>query len=114
MKYPRLTLSSILLLLPFCAFAHGEEAILPFFYMVISGVVFAITMLAIKLHIKVKAQLFFIYAIASFLCACFLLSRSYRDYLDNETLINVQLITYPVVAVLLGYVIIKMVKRTPG
>lgn len=92
------------LMLPFVAFAHGEKVILTLLSQVIVLILVLIVIRITKWKLKGKLLLVLLYILSIFLTEIFVLQF---PYFQNEILITVLLLAFPIVVLCLSYFMFK-------
>lgn len=105
MKQQKFTLSLAMFLLPFCAFAHSEEVLLPVFIQISSIVIFLILLISLK----IKGGKKFVLAVIYFLTLGSILCLSWNvPYRQNRTVIDLSCTVGPAVTTLIAFFIFKV------
>ena len=102
------SLSLFMFLVPLCAFAHGEEVLLPILGQLVSILVFLILMALSKLKFRDKIILATLYLLT--LCSIGYFSRNV-PYIDNRAWIDLSSTFGPALTTLMGFFIIKRRNR---
>jgi hypothetical protein len=97
-------LLTILLVSPFSAFAHGEEALFVPMISIASVIVFFITLVIIKPGFKCKLPLSVVYVVSTIITYAIITPIPFRE---NQDEIFLAVAFVPIVAALIAYPIIK-------
>jgi hypothetical protein len=104
----KLTFLAVLFILPFSAFAHGQEVLLPFFIQWASILIFIILLTSSKLKVRQKLILGASYFITMGLIVCFTWNVPYSQ---NRTFLDLALSLGPAAVAALTYFILKFHNR---
>ena len=104
MKNPKITLMLITFLLPFNAFAHGEEVLLPIFIQFGLILTFLILIIFIKIRVVEKLILSVVYLVAFGLMLYIFWNLPYRQ---NSTTIDLSISLGPALLTLIIYIFLK-------
>jgi hypothetical protein len=105
MKYPKITLILISFLLPFSAFAHGEEILLPVFIQFGLILTFLILIISLKIRVVEKLILSVVYFVTFGLMFYIFWNLPYRP---NPTTADLSIILSPVLLALITYIFLKV------
>jgi hypothetical protein len=94
----------IFLILPFSAFAHGEEVLLVPMISIVSVIVFFITLIIIKPGFKCKLPLSVVYVVSTIITYAIINPIPFRE---NQDEIFLAVAFVPVISALIAYPIIK-------
>ena len=109
MKRLKLTLAAITFFIPFCAFAHGEEVLVPVFGQLGSILAFLILLAVSKIESVSKLLLAAIYFLTLGLIVFATWNLSYRQ---NRTMLDFAMILGPVAATLTAFFFLKLRKKS--
>lgn len=103
-KPTKTILSTVLLLIPLTAFAHGEQALYPFLIDIVNLIIFLFAILTIKFTLTGKLILTTIYILTiGLMTSLFLNYIKYNDYLENIELFNFIMFIIPLTLLYLSY-----------
>ncbi len=105
MKQQKFTLSIAMFLLPFCAFAHGEEVLLPLFIQFASILIFIIVLTSLKIKVAKKLVLFVIYFLTLSSILCISWNVPYRQ---NRTVLDLSWTLGPATTTLIAFLIFRL------
>lgn len=94
----------ILLVLPFSAFAHGEEILFAPLISIISTIIFSITILVIKPKFPCKLRLGVVYIVSTVISYALANLFPFRE---NMNIILILVGGVPIIMVVIGYLILK-------
>ena len=109
MKRLKLTLTTAVFFLPFCAFAHGEEVLVPVFIQLISFLALIVFLLASKLIVPKKVLLGTTYFLTLGLIVLLSWNVPYRE---NQTVLDLAMTTGPAITTLIVFLFLRFLKRT--
>ena len=104
MKNPKITLLLITFLLPFSAFAHGEEVLIPIFIQLGLILIFLLLIISLKIKVVDKLILSVVYFVTFGLMLYIFWNLPYRQ---NKTAIDLSISLGPTLLTLIVYIFLK-------
>jgi hypothetical protein len=109
MERLKLTLTTAIFFLPFCAFAHGQEVLVPIFIQLISILAFVVFLVSSKINISKRLLLGATYF---FTLGLIVLLSWNVPYGRNRTILDLSMTLGPAITTLVAFLFLRFRKRS--